>query len=226
MGPSKSHGEPSPRCSIPLNRLVSTRSYGRIGDSLGPPAPINPAGPIKPGDTIVLMSGDHGAVNASRYVNSDFISVIAGQGQTPLVRSLRLLASSHWLFRGAKFQGIRPENDKSSPLVGVQSHSWAGPSDNVVFVDNSFSTEDDVRGWGPEDWVNRPYATGFASTARCTTLAGNHFYNLRDAIGIGGDKSLVQGNVIEDMGNDGIDMTASDVVIRGNLILQRPTYAG
>ena len=75
----------------PANKLVSTRSYGRVGDSLGPPAPINPDGPIKPGDTIVLMSGDHGAVNASRYVNSDFISVIAGPGQTPLVRSLRLV---------------------------------------------------------------------------------------------------------------------------------------
>ena len=137
------------------------------------------------------MSGDHGAVNASRYVNSDFISVIAGPGQTPLVRSLRLLASSHWLFRGVKFQGTRPENDKSSPLVGVQSHDWAGPSDNVVFVDNSFSTEDDVRGWTPEDWVNRPYATGFASTARCTTLTNNHFYNLRDAVSIGGDQSLI-----------------------------------
>ncbi len=202
----------------PANKLVSTRSYGRVGDHLGPPAPINPEGPIKPGDTIVLMSGDHGAVNASRYVNSAFISVVAGPGQTPLVRSLRLLASSHWLFRGVKFQGIRPENDKSSPLVGVQSHDWAGPSDNVVFVDNSFSTEDDVQGWTPEDWVMRPYATGFASTARCTTLVNNHFYNLRDAVGIGGDKSLVHGNVIEDMGNDGIDMTASDIVIRGNVI--------
>ena len=201
-----------------MSHLVSTRSYGRVGDHLGPPTPINPEGPIKPGDTIVLMSGDHGAVNASRYVNSDFISVIAGPGQTPLVRSLRLLASSHWLFRGVKFQGARPETDKSSPLVGVQSHDWAGPSDNVVFVDNSFSTEDDVRGWTPEDWVNRPYATGFASTARCTTLTNNHFYNLRDAVSIGGDQSLIQGNVIEDMGNDGVDMIASDVVIRGNLI--------
>ena len=202
----------------PMNHLVSTRSYGRTGDSLGPPAPINPKGPIKPGDTIVLMSGDHGAVDASRYVNSNFISVVAGPGQTPLVRSLRLLASSHWLFRGVKFQGIRPENDKTSPLVGVQSHDWAGPSDNVVFVDNSFSTGDDVSGWSPEDWVNRPYATGFASTARCTTFANNHFYNLRDAVSLAGDNSLVEGNVIEDMDNDGVDMVASDVVIRGNLI--------
>ena len=113
---------------------------------------------------------------------------------------------------------MRPENDKSSPLVGVQNHNWAGPSDNVVFVDNSFSTEDDVQGWTPEDWVNRPYATGFASAARCTTLVNNHFYNLRDAVSIGGDQSLIERNVIEDMDNDGIDMIASDVVIRGNLI--------
>src|SRR5208283_637782 len=49
-------------------------------------------------------------------------------------------------------------------------------------------------------------------------LVNNHFYNLRDAVSIGGDQSLIERDVIEDMGNDGIDMIASDVVIRGNLI--------
>src|SRR5208283_2628159 len=79
-----------------------------------------------------------------------------------------------------------------------QTLALVGVCVNRIGTDNSFSTEDDVQGWTPEDWLMRPYATGFASTARCTTLVNNHFYNLRDAVGIGGDKSLVQGNVIED----------------------------
>jgi hypothetical protein len=202
----------------PESRLIATQAYTRTSSGLGPRAPINPAGPIKPGDTIVLMSGDHGDVKASQYVNDEFISVVAGNDQTPVVRSLHLVASSHWLFRGVKFQAVRPEAAKSRGLVWLESHSWQGPSDNIVLVDNSFSTEDSTADWSPQDWVNKPYPTGFFTTARCTSLVDNHFFNLRDAVSIGGDQSLIQGNLIENMDNDGIDIVASDLVVRRNRI--------
>ena len=180
--------------------------------------PINPDGPIRPGDVVVLMTGDHGTVAIEQYANKGFISVVAGEGQTPVVRSLNLIASSHWLFRGVRFQGSRPEGEKFAPLVGLRNDQALGPSDNIVFVDNTFSTEDSTANWSPQDWVDKPYATGFRSAARCTTVLGNHFFNLRDAIGISGNQSLIQDNLIEDMGNDGIDVVASDVVIRRNRI--------
>ena len=202
----------------PANHLIATRTYGRTAVGLGPAAPINPAGRIKPGDTIVLMSGDHGDVDVRQYVNSEFISVIAGNGQTPVVRSLHLIASSHWLFRGIKFEGVRPEKGKGGTLVTLESHNWLGPSDNIVLVDNSFSTQGDSGEWRPEDWVSRPLGVGFASAARCTALIGNHFFNLVNAVMITGDASLIEGNRIEKMGNDGIDIVASDLVVRRNRI--------
>ena len=198
--------------------LVATRSYVRTRDGLAPPSPINPAAPIQPGDTIVLMSGDHGAVDVPGYVNADFISVVAGKDQSPLVRSMHLWASSHWLFRGVKFQAAKTASDTNRPLVNIESHNWLGPSDNIVIVDSSFSTEDETRGWRAEDWVNKPFEPGLASSARCMTLSNNHLYNLRDAISITGDHSLIEANLIEDFGNDGIDIIASDLVIRGNRI--------
>ena len=205
----------------PANHLVATRSYGRrTSEGAFPTEPVNPAGRVRPGDTLVLMSGDHGAVDVMRYVDQDFISVVAGSRQTPLIRSLRVVSSSHWLFRGIKFQGQRPEKDLYAPMVGVGMNDYFGPTDNIVFADDSFSTEDRTEGWSPSDWVNKPYKTGFVSYARCTALVGNHFFNLRDAVGIGppAEYSLVQDNLIEDFGNDGIDTTASNVVIRGNRI--------
>ena len=202
----------------PANHLVTTRGYSRTSEGLGPPTPVNPDGPIHPGDTIVLMSGDHGAVQVKQYVDSDFISVVAAKDQTPIVRSMTLIASSHWLFRGIKFQGARPDDDKSGPLVGLVSHAWLGPSDNIVFVGNSFSTADNAANWSPEDWVNRPYAVGFRSSARCATLRDNHFFNLRDAVAFGCNQGLIEGNLIEDMGNDGIDIAGSDLVVRANRI--------
>jgi parallel beta-helix repeat protein len=201
----------------PSNHLFSTRSYTRSRDGVMSLVPINPSGAIKAGDTIVLMNGDHGSVSAPAYVNSDFISVVAGKGQTPLVRSMHLIASSHWLFSGIKFQG-ESKDQKSESLVWLQTHGWAGPSDNIIVIDNSFSTEEDSRGWSPEDWVKKPYGIGFLSTARCTTLVHNHLFNLRDAVSIAADHALIKDNLIEDMGNDGVDIIGSDLVVQGNRI--------
>ena len=55
----------------PANHLVATRAYARTSAGLGPPRTDQSGGPIKPGDTIVLMSGDHGAVEIRQYVNQD-----------------------------------------------------------------------------------------------------------------------------------------------------------
>ena len=204
----------------PARHLVATRAYTRTAAGLGPPEPINPAGPVKPGDTIVLMSGDHGSVEIKQYVNRNFIYVVAGEGQTPVVKSLRISNSSHWLFNGIKFQGVRPQDDLYGPMVAIGMSDYWGPTDNIVFSDNSVSTEDHTEGWTPQDWVTKPYKAGLVSMARCTTLLHNHFFNLRDAVGIGknAEHSLIENNVIEDMGNDGIDITASDLVVRGNRI--------
>ena len=177
----------------PARRLVATQAYRVTPKGPGAPEPINLSGPVRPGDTIVLMSGDHGDVNVSQLVNTEFISVVAGKDQTPLVRSMHLIASSHWLFRGIKFQEARPENETYRPLVWLESHGWQGPSDNIVLVGNSFSTADNAEQWSPVDWVNKPYRTGFSTNARCTSLLDNHFFNLRDAVAIAGDQSFNSG---------------------------------
>ena len=203
----------------PTNHLIATQSYGRTAQGLGPLQPVNPSGPIKEGDTIVLMSGDHGDVSLDQYVNNGFISIVAGKDQTPVVRSMFMRASSHWLIRGVKFQGFRTDRtQKARALAGVVNHQWLGPSDNIVFFDNSFSTEDETEAWSPEDWVQKPYEPGLFSAARCTTVSDNHFFNLRDAVQVFADHSLIQGNLIEEIGNDGIDIVGSDLVVRGNRI--------
>jgi parallel beta-helix repeat protein len=53
---------------------------------------------------------------------------------------------------------------------------------------------------------------------RCTALLGNHFYNVRNAAAIGGDDSLAMDNLLESFGNDGVDITASNLTLRHNVI--------
>ena len=68
------------------------------------------------------------------------------------------------------------------------------------------------------DWVNKPYYYAFSTVAPCTTLSANHFYNVRNAAALSGDKTIVADNLVENFGNDGFDITASDLTIRHNVI--------
>ena len=90
----------------PANHLIATRSYLHYAAGDRTLTAINPDGPIKPGDTIYLMSGDHGSPVLRGYFNDAFITVEAAPGQKPVVGPLKISAASHWIFRGLKFQGV------------------------------------------------------------------------------------------------------------------------
>ncbi len=106
----------------PASHLVATRTF--VHSPTHSPIPINPQGPVKPGDTIVLMSGDYGGVRIPGYVNDRYISIVAGEGQTPVLSNL-FVSGSHWRFRGLKISGARrreaPErfDDSTSNRAGA-----------------------------------------------------------------------------------------------------------
>ena len=99
--------------------------------------PRNPNAPIKPGDTVYLLSGDHGVINLQGafgrdlvgYANSNFITIEALQGQTPIVRQLKVLGGSKWVFRGLTFESV---ND-----TGFQTAAGAG-----LFLINRATVDD------------------------------------------------------------------------------------
>ena len=200
------------------SHLISSRTYVDYAKGDRTLRPVNPNGPVKSGDTLVLMSGDHGAVDLRSYLNEDFIYVVAGAGQKPIVRATSLLSSSHWFFQELKFQAVRPENERYNGLVQVLDNGFFGPGDNIIFNSNSFSAEDDISGWRDIDWVNKAYDYAFTTSTRCTTLTKNHFYHAHNGLALEGDDSLVGDNLIEKFGNDGIDVTGSNITLRGNTI--------
>ena len=173
---------------------------------------------IKPGDIVYLNSGDHGNVQIAGAVNSDFITVQAAPGQTPMLRSLRVNGASKWMFVGLKVQGAGDGSSNSLPGPALIEFGRSGPTSDIVFAGNSVSTTDDTSRWTDTDWVKKPFATGLTTSATCVTISGNHFSNVRNAISLEGDRILVADNKIDNFGNDGIDVVASNVTIRGNTI--------
>lgn len=74
------------------------------------------AGPIEPGDEVLLMSGSYGDISTSDWnvglKNPSFVTIAAAPGQTPVLSFLAAVASSYLVFSGIKVEGTQD----SSPL--------------------------------------------------------------------------------------------------------------
>jgi hypothetical protein len=81
------------------------------------------AGPIAPGDEILLMSGNYGNVWiniwAAEISNSALVTVAPVPGQTPVLTSL-FVWTNDWVFNGLKVQSLQPAALSGNALVEIK----------------------------------------------------------------------------------------------------------
>ena len=115
-------------------------------------SPIISDAPIKPGDKIELMSGDYGAVGASVYgfpiSNSDFVTIEAAGGQTPVIERLYLAGVNKLQFKGLKIQSLRTDR---FPLIYVAPGA-ENPTRDIILDGLAISSQDDIGAWSQEEW--------------------------------------------------------------------------
>src|SRR4029077_11250015 len=82
------------------------------------------AGPIAPGDEILLMSGNYGNVWiniwAAEISNSAFVTVAPVPGQTPVLTSLFVSGTNDGVFNGLKVQSPQPAALSGNALVEIK----------------------------------------------------------------------------------------------------------
>ena len=157
---------------------------------------------IKAGDTVYLRSGNHGSITLSGQ-NSDFITIAADAGATPVITSVNITGSK-WIVKGLTIQSL------GSTLVDVQSSA----SNNII-VGNHILSQQDVSSWTQADWQENS-STAVSIRGVCTTILDNNIENIRWGIRESGDHGLIQGNTINNIADDGMQVSASDITIRGN----------
>lgn len=202
----------------PKRKLISTHIVTRSRDGSLSRQTVNPDGPVKPGDTILLMSGDHGDLLISGLRNERVINIAAAPGQTPVIRQMTLNSSSRWSFANIKFQGARRADDRARAIVHLGASNWLGDAENITFKEGSFSTTDDVSEWSKEDWINRPFETGLWINGKCVTVTGSRFFHVRNALTITGEGSNITENNFDNFGNDAIQLAAGTATIVRNRI--------
>jgi hypothetical protein len=190
----------------------------------------SPNAPIKPGDTIYLMTGNHGTVTIQGYYGttlvgynqSQFITIMAGPGQIPVIQQLNIIGGSHFIFRGISFLGTNNTGSYATAYSNGSDFGFVnirGPHDNIIFDQNRFISAADVSGWSISDWISKRASGITEGGGSCLAITNNTFKNI--GFGIRTQKSqhvLIQNNTIDYFTDDGIDYGSDDLTIDGNTI--------
>jgi hypothetical protein len=211
--------------SVPYAHVVNG-GFVDVADQLGNP-------PVQPGDAIMLMSGNYGDVflgNFSlRTTNSDFVTVEAASGQTPVFTTLYLNRTNKWVFDAIKVQSLLGTNGNVQALVTVSDQGAAFPTTDIILENMQISSADSTTGWSQAQWIAqaRTGVSEFGSAGNggngepytsCISMAGSHIQNVRFGAILAANNSLFTNNVIDYFGDDGIDYAANNLAITHNTI--------
>jgi parallel beta-helix repeat protein len=178
---------------------------------------------LLPGDHVVLLAGDHGAVQVTKYTNAELVGSKSWiwldfkSGAT--AQTLVVADMSSWLITHAEVTA--DSSVAKSALVSFSS------STDMILADSHLYTVKDSSSWKAADWIDSAANGISVRNGSCISLVRNKVLNTRFGIAIFTDakmrpdssmKTLAQGNEVANFSGDGMRVIASDVTIKGNYV--------
>jgi hypothetical protein len=166
---------------------------------------------VKPGDTVKLLSGEHGSISfqGPAYVNSQTITVEAAIDATPVISQFNVKHMQRWTFRGITFRCPESINARFMLFRGVMVYD--------VLVDQCrFQSIEDANKWTDDDWASRCAQYGLWLSGANFKATANQFYAVENCIYVEGTDIEVDRNQGEWFLNDGIEHAASRLKITRN----------
>ena len=177
-------------------------------------------GKIHAGDTIKLMSGDHGRVSfqSTEYQNTETITVEAADGESPTISQLFVKLARNWTFRGITFQ-------PNQPIAKGFMIFRAGQVSGFTIDECRFQSIDDATAWTDADCETKCAKYGLHLEGEDNTVTNCRFYALENCLYVDGSSIFVDQNRFEFFVNDGIEHQASDLKITRNRITDQYNLA-
>jgi hypothetical protein len=204
--------------------LLTTAPY-KIGSKIetGPSA-----GPIEPGDEILLMSGNYGNIAIAMYntliENPNFTMVAAAPGQTPVFAALDIAGTNKWMFNGIKVQSLAAATIGHNYLIEITNGGPTLQTSDIVFENMTISSQDDVSGWTQAQWLANARngidaeSGPIGADTNCVSITASHITNVRYGVSLGSSRTVFSGNEIDHFGDDGVDYAASNLIITKNYL--------
>lgn len=198
--------------------LIESQHWTKLpyapGATLGPK---NAGAPVKAGDTLWLLSGNHGDFMVQGYYNASTITVAAASGHRPQISRIQLRSASNWLVRGIEVSPTFAATYSNATMLTVENHAHHGPAYDVTVEDCRLFSVEDTSAWTKDDWNTRS-ANGINVTGERVTVRGNTLKNVNFGISVSGDKALVEHNLVENFSGDGLRGLGDDGVFQLNTV--------
>lgn len=179
----------------------------------------NPDAPVKPGDTLKLRTGYHGAITIQDAYQEQPITVEADAGHQPTFSTLRCLGAGQWIFRGISISPSHAEPYQPvANLVMLENHNFRGPCREVTVEDCVLFSVWDTSLWTIDDWNNLP-ASGIQVQGPDNLVRRNYLRNVDFGISASGPRARVIGNVIENFAGDGLRGLGDEDLFEDNLVM-------
>ena len=213
------------------NGLISDKPRDFVDQQAGASKTTRDA-PIRPGDVILLENGNYGNIKIQGYYgtgknalvafdNSDFITLEAAPGATPVLGNLLVTGGAKWIFRGLTIENVSSKVDHTSPYGHLVA--FLGPHHDIIFDHNTVLSSGDINAWSQADWLSNA-ADGIMDQgqgyngASCVTITNNKIENIGNGIqSQRSDKVLIKGNTINNFIHDGMDYASNNMIIQNNL---------
>jgi hypothetical protein len=195
------------------NRLIESKNIDGVIK--------NPNAPVKPGDTIILMSGYHGDIKIKYAFNDKPVTIKADTNSTPIISSLTLNYGSNWVFDGITVDGSL-SNTLLSPksyMVSIGVSGKYGDSKNIKIQNFHIYSDQNTENWNIDDWNQYSYngiITG--SHLQDVLIKNNYIENVNLAINIASKGTVSLGNRISYFAKDAIRISNNNIAVMYNII--------
>lgn len=167
------------------------------------------------GDDIALLAGNHGDIALKGLRFDRPVTIRPAPGARARLTGLVISQSRNLIFEGLQVWPDSMGTGKDGHLIRTTPDTRA-----IVFRNLDVRGRADAaryRNWSRQTWLAADRA-GILLRGPASAVLGSRFTGLSGGLGITGDGARIEGNVIRGFGNDGIQITADNVVVRGNQI--------
>jgi len=202
-----------------LDDLVETRAWESLPYAAGMAlVPVHAGAPVRPGDTVWLRTGYHGAVVIQSAYNAAPITIAAEAGQVPALASLLIRSSQNWVVRGLAVSPSHGTALDARAIVTVENHGWRGPAYDVTLDGLEVFTVPDESAWATAaDWDAQAW-NGIDADADRTVVRACRLRNVNYGISMSGRGSRVERSTVDGFCGDGLRGLGDDEVFEYNLV--------
>lgn len=176
----------------------------------------NSDGFVTSGDTLVLLNGLHGEAFLQSYSNTDFITVIAEEGHSPVIEYVKLQACKNWRFENVKVSSEEYGHYLNGTLFFIETHGYRGPSSCVEVIGCEIYSSQEP--WDTaEEWLAN-VSSGLNIKGDSVLARNNIIRNVDMGLTASGDYITAENNQIINFSGDGMRMLGSFNVFESNLI--------